>query len=407
MMFTKFSVLKRKFTGLGKIVIGLTLGLSLMMTGPVWAQGNGGPGAVYAMTNAPDGNEIVVYERAVDGTLTLAGTVVTGGEGGIGEPPEPVDALGAQNPLILSKNNRWLFAVNAGSNEISVFRVTAQGLTLVDIVASGGDFPVSLTHYKDLLYVLNSGGDGNITGFIVDNAGHLTPLAGSTRSLNAGGTNPPFFLVSPAQVGFSPKGDRLVVTEKGSNAIHVFAVDADGLPSAQPVTTISNGFTPFGFTFGHKGRLIVGEAFGAAEDAPPPPTREAGAVSSYEIASDGSLQVISASVENFQTATCWLVATNNNRYGYATNNASDTITGYRLHQDGSLSLLNADGVTAMTGDAPVDLAITGNGRFLYNVNAFSGTVSMFQINKSDGSLTALGAIGGLPVDDGAVGLAAR
>jgi 6-phosphogluconolactonase (cycloisomerase 2 family) len=390
------------------VVMGLTLGLSLLMTGPVFAQDDESPGAVYAMTNDVEVNTIVIYHRAANGMLTFADEVDTGGKGGIGEPPEPVDALGSQSPLILSKDKQWLFAVNAGSDEISVFRVESdRGLTLVDTVSSGGQFPVSLTQNEELLYVLNASGDGNITGFTLDDdTGQLTPLAGSTRSLNAGGTNPPFFLVSPAQIGFSPDGDVLVVTEKGSNEVHVFSVDATGLPSDTPVSTISSGFTPFGFAFNRQGHLIVVEAFGTASEGPPPPTPEAGAASSYAIASDGSLQVISASVGNFQTATCWLVATNNGQYGYATNNASNTITGYSLGSDGNLSLLDADGVTADTGIAPVDLAITRNGRFLYNVNAFSGTVSMFRINKSNGSLTALGEIGGLPFDDGAVGIAA-
>jgi len=373
---------------------------------PVEAEADDRMPAVYAMTNELPANEIVVYHRDSNGLLTLSAFVPTGGQGGIGSPPEPVDALGSQSPLILSDDGHWLFAVNAGSDDISIFRVELDGgLTLVDRELSGGDFPVSLTQHESVLYVLNSGGDGNISGFTLDaNTGQLTPLAGSTRSLGAGGTNPPFFLVSPAQVGFSPDGSALVVTEKGSNEIHVFAVDANGLPAPQPVTSISNGFTPFGFGFDKKGRLIVAEAFGTGSQ-PPPPTPGAGAASSYEILPDGTLQVVSASVGNFQTATCWL-ETSKGRYAYATNNASNTITGYRIGKDGTLSLLDASGVSAVTGGAPVDLAVTDNGKFLYTVNAFSGTVSMFAIDKPDGSLTPLGEIGGLPFDDGAVGIAA-
>jgi 6-phosphogluconolactonase len=83
------------------------------------------------------------------------------------------------------------------------------------------------------------------------------------------------------------------------------------------------------------------------------------------------------------------------------------LSGYHIRRNGRLSLLDSNGVTALTGAAPVDIAISPNGRFLYNVNAFSGTVSAFQVNKADDSLTALGEIGGLPIDDGAVGIAAR
>lgn len=364
----------------------------------------GSAGAVYAMTNASDGNEIVVYDRAHDGQLSLAATVATGGLGSGGEEPlEPLDALGAQNPLILSRSARFLLAVNAGSDEISVFRVRKSRVALVDKVPSGGDFPVSLALHHDLLYVLNSGGDGNVTGFRLGRDGRLTPIAGSTRSLDAGGSNPPFFLVSPAQVGFSPSGDALVVTVKGTDEIRVYPVDEDGLPSAEPVTAISNGTTPFSFAFSRRGDLLVVEAFGTGEVGDP----NAGAASSYDVAPDGTLSLVSGSVGNFQTATCWIVVDPRGRFAYTTNNASDTVSGYRIGRDGRLALLDGDGVSAVTGGAPIDLAVSRGGRFLYVVNALPGTVSAFRIDKSDGSLTPLGEIGGLPVDDGAVGIAAR
>lgn len=374
--------------------------VTLIAFAPAFAQG-GAPGAVYAMTdsNGPEGNEIVVFDRATDGTLTFNRVVATGGLG-VGDTTEPVDALGSQAPLILSADQRWLIAVNAGSDEISVFRVLAGGLELVDKVHSGGQFPASLTLYWDLLYVLNAGGEGNITGFTLGHDGHLTPLAGSTRSLDVGGDNPPFFLVSPAQVGFDPHGDFLVVTIKGTNEIRVFPVDASGLPSAQPVTTMSHGSTPFGFDFDERGRLIVAEPFGNASPGVP----NASAASSYAIRADGSLELLSASVENGQTASCWLVS--NGRYAYTTNNATDNVSGYRIDQNGRLSLLDPSGVAALAGHAPVDAAFTPNGRFLYNVNAGAGTVSGYRVNP-DGSLTALGEVSGLPADDGAVGIVAR
>jgi len=375
--------------------------LSLILTFPAFAEA---PGAVYAMTNASGNNEILIYDRAANGVLSFRDKVSTNGAGSGGSPPiEAVDALGAQAPLILSQNNRWLIAVNAGSDEISVFRVLDHSLILTDKVSSGGLFPASLTLHKRWLYVLNSGGDGNITGFTLGVNGHLTPIAGSTRSLNADGTNPPFFLVSPAQVGFDRSGDYLIVTVKGTNTILAYSVDEDGVPSDTPVSNSANGSTPFGFAFDRHNHLIVVEAFGRS----PVGTGEAGAVSSYDINDDGTISVISASVRDFQTATCWITLTGNSRFAFATNNGSNTISGYHITASGDLNLLAADGVSASTGMNPVDIAITSNGLFAYTVNAGSGTISMFRIAPDSGSLTALGEIAGLPVNDGAVGIAAR
>ena len=118
-----------------------------------------------------------------------------------------------------------------------------------------------------------------------------------------------------------------------------------------------------------------------------------------------SLAVISASVPNDQTATCWIVVTGDRRFAYATNNGSNTISSYRVDPKGRLVL--SDATAAETGNGPVDLAVTPDGRFLYNVNTSDGTVGMYRIDRSDGSLTSLGTVGGLPMDGTAVGIAAR
>ncbi|MCB0178865.1 MAG: beta-propeller fold lactonase family protein [Anaerolineae bacterium] len=385
--------------------------LSLLMFVPLLAQAADEPGAVYAMTNANDGNEIVVYHRAADGLLTQAGTYSTHGDG---ETTEPDDALGSEGPILaLSPDHRFLFAVNAGSDTIAAFQIDQDNLTFLEVVDSHGDLPVSLTVHNNLLYVLNARGGGNISGFTVDNNGHLTYLEGSTRPLNADTPNTqPFFLNSPAQVGFNPVGDKLVVTVKGALVhqpkIHVFTVDGNGLPSAQPVTTdYPDVSVSFGFAFDDLNNLIVAEPFGAGF----PPPGPIGAASSYRIAADGSLTSISDTVSNDQVATCWIAITTNTRFAYSTNNGGDgeeeggTISSYKVGSDGSLSLIN--GIAGRTGDAPVDLAITPSNQYLYNVNAGSGTVSMFKIEQKNGNLIPLGEIAGLPDDGSAVGIAAR
>jgi 6-phosphogluconolactonase len=340
-------------------------------------------GAVYVLTNAAAGNAVAVFQRAADGTLMADGTVSTQGLGsGAG--------LGSQGALALSENGHWLFAVNAGSNDISVLRIDHNGLRFVSRTASGGITPISLTVDDDLLYVLNAG-SSNIAGFHITDGGHLRPLAGSTQPLS--GAN-----VGPAQISFAPDGRTLVVTEKATNQIDTYAVGHNGVAQA-PVVHVSAGVTPFGFAFAGRNHLIVSDAFGGAANA--------GALSSYNLEKDGDLDTASALAYDQQTAPCWVATTGNGRYAYTTNAGSGTISGYRVHYDGTLSLLNADGRTGVLDAAshPIDMGVSHNSRFLYALT--TGTplgIAGFRVAE-DGSLTALPSVSGIPAS--AAGLVAR
>ena len=340
------------------------------------------PGTVYTMSNAVTGNRILVFDRAPNGTLRPAGSVATGGAG-------TGSGLGNQGALTLSGNDRWLLAVNAGSNDLSLFATDDDGLERVDKKPSGGVQPVSVTIHRDLVYVLNAGSD-NVSGFRLRPRGKLSPLAGSTRPLGGVGTG-------PAQVQFSPDGRVLVVTEKATNLIVTYAVDDDGLLGS-PQVQASQGATPFGFAFGHRRQLFVSEAFGGAPDA--------SAVSSYRVQRDGLLHVVSPSVATHQTAACWVVVTDDGRFAYTTNTGSGSISGYDIDHDGALTLLDGDGRTADTGagSAPTDLALSENGRFLFVLNSGTHGIGAFRV-QANGRLQPVAAVGGLPA--GANGLAAR
>ena len=342
-------------------------------------------GAVYTMDNSTNGNHVLTYQRASDGSLSPAGSFETGGTGTGG-------GLGNQGAVVLSPNGRWLFACNAGSSEISVFRVTPQGLHLPDKIGSEGKRPVSLALHRNLLYVLNAGGAAgdkdNVTGFLFF-AGKLHHCPGSTRPLSGDNTG-------PAQISFSTRGDVLVVTEKATSVIDTFTVDSDGLIDEHKQFA-SRGQTPFGFAI-RGSDLLVSEAFGGAVDA--------SAVSSYALDDDGNLTAISPSVPTTETAACWVVVTGNGRFAYASNTGSGSISGYRVSPNGNLSLLNADGITGITGagSGPIDMALSGNSRYLYVLNARNGTLSAFRVNAS-GSLQSIIGLNGIPA--GANGLAAR
>jgi 6-phosphogluconolactonase len=355
----------------------------LVLAAPAMASGDSrGDGAVYTLTNSASGNAVAVFDRdRDDGSLTAAGTVATGGVGtGTG--------LGSQGALVLDDHR--LFAVNAGSNTVSLLQVGQRGrVRLADVAPSGGARPISLTVHGKLVYVLNAGDAtraANIKGFLAL-WGQLIPLPGSSRPLSTAAPD-------PAQIEFSPDGRHLVVTEKATNMIVTYRVRLGfaGAPNAQP----SAGETPFGFAFDKRGRLIVSEAFGGAPDA--------SVLSSYALADDGTITPITPNAATTETAACWVVVTRNGRYTYTTNTGSNSISGYGIGNDGSLKLLDADGVTASTGATPIDLALTKQSRLLYALNSGVPEIQGFAVN-GDGSLDPLGAVGGLPAS--AVGLAAR
>ena len=354
----------------------------LVLAAPAMASGGGrSDGAVYTLTNAAAGNAVAVFDRARDGSLAPDGTVPTGGNGtGAG--------LGSQGAIVLDRGR--LFAVNAGSDTVSMLRVWRGGnVKLTDVAPSGGVRPISLTVRGKLLYVLNAGNattPANISGFIAL-WGKVVPLPGSSRPLSTASPD-------PAQIAFSPNGRHLAVTEKATNTIATYKVGKIGYasgPNAQP----SAGMTPFGFAFDKRGRLIVSEAFGGAPDA--------SALSSYALARNGTITPISASVKTTETAACWVVVTKKGRYTYTTNTGSNSITGYRIGSDGSLTLLDADGKTAATGAAPADMALAKSSRLLYSLAGGVPEINGFVVN-GDGSLDPIETVGGLPA--GTVGLAA-
>lgn len=350
---------------------------------PVTADdGDGSPGAVYTMTNSASGNEVVLFRRSANGSLSMQDSYPTDGLGsGAG--------LGSQGSIALSPNGRRLFVVNAGSNDISVFAVNGRRLNLINVVGSGGERPISLTVHDRWLYVLNAGGSGNISGFRIRENGSLVPLDGSTQPLSNGGTGDS---PMPAQISFDPKGEILVVTEKATNLIDVYRVRR-GI-AGPPRTNDSAGITPFGFAFDPSGHLIVSEAFGGEPGA--------SAVSSYKL-DDREVNVISPSVGTSQTAACWVVISKDGKFAYDTNTGSSSISSFAIGKDGSLTLLDPQAGLTGEGSSPIDMALSNNGRFLYALSGGTSTVSIFRI-QSDGSLDHRGEVS---VPEGSVGLAAR
>lgn len=340
-------------------------------------------GVVFAMTNATEGNEIVRYARLEGGRLIrLRRNVPTRGLG-IGVDTD------TQGPLRMSENGRYLYAVNAGSDSISVFRVFGVFLRLIQVV-DAGDQPLSLTIHGNLLYSMDGSVAGNgIRGFRISNDGTLTQLPDSFRALSSP-------IAVPGEVRFSPDGQKIFVTEKTTNtilspqnAIDVYTIDSNGYASETPVRADSFGLRPFAMDFRNDGKLIVVESFNAEPNL--------AAASSYDVNSDGTLSVISGSVPNGQTDTCWVVISNDQQYAYTANFGSGTISSYQIASDGSLILIQDAAASTGATSQPVDIILSRDGQYLYQLLRGTGAVAAFQV-VGDGTLTPLGiTTGGLPV----------
>ena len=341
---------------------------------------DGSVGAVFVSTNSAVDNAVVAFRRDANGGLTPLGTFSTGGRG-IGGTADP---LASQYAITLSNDHRLLFAVNAGSNDVSVFRVTDNGLHLVGRTSSGGVRPVSAAASEHVLYVLNAGSN-SIGIFGISEEGTLAPRG--TRALSAGAAG-------GAAIRVSPNGRVVAVTERVSNTIDGFAIGRDG-SLGEPITTASNAAGPFGFDYTPRGELIVSDAGSAATSA-------------YFQGRRGRITPVGAAVStDGQAAPCWAIVDNAGRFAYIANAGSGSISGFAIQPNGSLTLITAGGRTGDlgAGGAPLDLDLSRDSRFLYALDNGTGTVAGFAVHH-DGSLTALPKTPGLAANAGYMGLAA-
>ncbi len=333
---------------------------------------------VFVQTDDPAGNQIVAYDQAANGSLTEVGTYATGGLGGVLEG-SVVDHLASQASLTYDGDNGLLYAVNAGSNTVSVFSVSGDRLSLRQVIDSGGAFPVSVAVSHGLVYVLNAEEGGSVQGYRVG-FGRLFPILGSARPLGLDPAKTPQFVNTPGQLAFSPDGSQLIVTTKanGSN-IDVFQVRAFGRLSPAPVVNSEPGTVPFGVTFDQQGNLIVSQA-------------GPNAVASYSLHGDGTVVPISSALTG-GAATCWIVRSGS--VLYASNAGSGTLSSVASGLNGQLTFI----ANTETHGGTVDAAVSAGSRFLYVQAGAAGIVDEFAIGAGGaltkvGSVTVPGAVGG-------------
>jgi len=364
--------------------VAVVLALMLVSASSALASGRGehSQKVLFVQTNDTTANQIMVYDRAWDGTLTFVASYATGGMGATASGAT-ADPLASQGSLVTADHGRVLLAVNAGSDTVSLFRVHGDRLRLKQVIASGGDFPVSIAVHRHLVYVLNAGLDGSVQGFWLSHD-HLGTIGGSNRTLGLGNTNPPDYLHSPGQAGFTPDGRKLIVTTKAStSSIDVFWVHRSGRLSETAVSTTSQTPVPFAFVFDPWGRLVVTEASNSY-------------LSTYTINPDNSLAAIGSETDT-QAAACW-VSTARGFY-YVSNAGSGTLSSFSLDGSGAPVLVNATAATVQAG--VTDSVVTRDQRFLYVECGGAGTLNAFRVHR-DGTLTLVQTVTGLPVPPEAV-----
>lgn len=345
-------------------------------------------GHVYVDDNTAGTNTIAAFERQADGTLSpVPGSPFAAGGAGTGA------GLASQGAVQIAGDGRYLLAVDAGSNQISVLRIRRDGgLRLVDLVSSGGLEPVSIAEHEGLVYVANSGnGAANYTGFRLTPGGQLRPLDGSTVALPDGS--------QPGDVLFNSTGANLVGTRIGSSEIDSFAVGRDGLLTAAPGSPFpAQGLGPFGSEFRptNPSQLFVSNAHNTAPDS--------GTVSAFDVAGDGALTSIGDSpFADEQMAPCWVEISHDGNFLFTVNTASGSISRYSIADDGSLTLLGSTPVSSLAGVGAVDARLSPDGGTLFVDDSRIDAISTFDVDG--GSLTDVGSPTPLPAGATPAGLA--
>jgi len=339
------------------------------------------------MTNSVEGNQIIAYSRAANGSLIEGNHFVTGGRGSGGT----TDPLGSQGSLTLSQDHSLLFAVNAGSGDLSVFRVNGANLLLIQVVPSGGSAPVSVAQHGNLVYVINFAGNSNVVGFNLNEDGHLVMIPNSIRYLSATNTG-------PSSLAFSPDGRFLLLTEKITNNIDVFSVNSDGTLS-QPRITPDPIPGIFDVVFSPDGAALIVQTGGASN-------ANASSVSSYLVQADGTLSPVTGSVPTLGNATCWIALTPNGQFAFTSNTLSSSISGFAISGSGTVTALPGTVVASLpTGSNNLDIAVSDDAKYVYTMNTGAGTIGIFAV-QPNGSLKVIGFAPGLSAHSGFEGLAA-
>jgi 6-phosphogluconolactonase len=361
---------RRPFTA-SMLAMAIGAGAALAPTSALAADGDSVAGHVYLDDNTAGANTIAAFDRHADGSLTpVAGSPFSAGGAGTGS------GLASQGAIQITDDGRFLLAVDAGSNQVSVLKINKNGsLKPVDVTSSRGSLPVSITVHRNLVYVANAAdGGANYTGFRLSDDGSLSPLPHSTVPLPDGS--------QPGDIFFNGTGTKVVGTRINSSLIDSFVVAPNGrLVPAPGSPFAAEGVGPFGSEFRptNSNQVFVSNAHDGALAA---------TVSAFDDLGDGTLSSIGGSpFPDNQTAACWVEITKDGNVLFTVNTASGSISRYSIAANGALTLLGTTPVSSERGVGAVDARLSPDNSVLYVDESRVGTVGGFAVNG--GNLTEL------------------
>src|SRR5450755_3563787 len=378
---------KRRWLAAGSSLLAAAIGLLGAATAASASTTSPVVGYTYIDGNTATANTIDGFARHADGSVTpLPGSPFAAGGAGLGS------GLASQGAIQATPDGRDLLAVDAGSNQISVLRVTAGGVPVLvgQPVSSGGIKPVSVAFSRSgLVYVANSGAGGSgYSGFRLRPGGRLTPVHGSTVTVpdNSG----------LGDVFFNATGGHLVGTRTGTSQIDSFVV----LPGGRLLAAKGSPFTGQGlgqlgaeFSPANPSQLFVSNAHNGAG---------LGTVSAYRDSFFGHLSPIGSSpYADGQTAPCWVEISHDGRYLFTVNTGSGNISSYAISPAGSLALIGSTPIRG--GGADIDarlspdgetLSVDGSGNHILSVLAVHGG-TLTELPSSPTPLPAGGAPAGI------------
>ena len=329
---------------------------------------------VYA--TIPAASQIIAYrEDPNSGVLTqISGSPYSVGEGAIS--------------LVLHPSGKFLYVANPGlggtiEDDISLFTIASDG-TLKEVtprapLGSGASQPKLLVMDPagSFLYVMNAG-SSNISVFSIDSgSGALTQITNSPSSIG----------LTPLNMQLSPSGSFLFVSvaggTAGTNDGSVAAYSVNGGALSLLGVTSTGGVNPYGLAIDPSGTYLYAANYGS------------NSISVFTIGSSGSLAEVQGSpIAAGYSGPITMTFDPSGKYLYVANQVSNNVAAYSITSAGLPAALTTSTTTNAFGteSSPSFLVAEPSGKYLFVGNQ-GASAGIQEFSVSNGSLTALSTYG--------------